>query len=346
MTERVCILLHLEEDFEEGYKKFGTSFMDEAEKVYDYLKDEKFDRVILVRWEDGRIGEEHLVSRLDELIDEVQDYAWGWEREEMEEQYPDGEGINWGHGGQHSEVVMLDDWIKSLKGKDVTLTGAFEDECIETFSIAMEHCGVEFKREEGLIVGSGSSYVFRRESEMTPDELKEMVEDYATDQYEIDIKTPDNETAKAKIVELIIKTDYAYLQDGIAMDAAHSSLFGFSSDDTICLREFNLLEIDDELLNETEPTEIDDVNLDEADPIRASFENGQFVVNEQDYPLLKLYQEVGVEDLPVYLDEVSVNPYEYVGLSWKDEGSYEKLRNAARRKLQAGISHEPESLSP
>lgn len=329
MSERVCILHHLEEDFQEGLRKFGTSFEELAEKVVDYLEHEQFDRVILVRWEDFRIGPEHELHGLSRYIDQVESYAWGWEREEMKMQYPDGEGSVWAEGCPHSEVVMLDDWMKALKGKDVTLTGAFEHECIDTVSTALGHCGVEFKREEGLIVGSCVDYEFRGSRKVDPDELRDTIQYEAEQHYEVNIKSASE--AREALLELILTSTAETISDQDTVDKACDRVFGFCQGDKVCLDDDELLEVDPDLYNDIEPLELSEVDEDEPEAIQVTFVNGLFRVSEEDYPRLKLYRDLAAQPIPVLVDAVEVSPFEYSGLKWDSDAGFEKLQSAARR---------------
>lgn len=331
MSERICLLHHLEELWSEGLSMYGTSFEEEVAKVVDYLKAEEFDRVILVRFEDFELGPEHSLYGLDQLVDQVEAYGYGWEREELEEQYSGEEGITWAEGCDHSEVVMLDDWMKNLAGQEVTLTGAFDNECIATISAALTHCGVDFIREEGLIVGSGVEYQFRQQPDVDLDYLKDCVEDNAQSQIDIEIKSPSE--GRDDILRLMLFTDYGAIYENCVRDGAHEVLFGFSAGDTVCLDDLSMLRFDAEDLGDTEAMAAEEVDLDQPAPIQAIFEDGAFTVHPQDYPLLRLYQDIGVNSIPVQIDHVRYDPFAYVNLSWDSQAKYEKLKSAARRKF-------------
>jgi hypothetical protein len=344
MSERICILHHLEDCWDAGYKMYGTSFQEEAEKIIDYLKDEKFDRVILVRFEEAETGPEHMLTGLDEYVDEVETYGYGWEREQAEEQHPGEEGITWAEGCDHSEVVYLDPWMKDLAGKDVTLTGAFENECIETVSVALEHCGVDVKREDSLIVGTGKEYEFRSEPGVDPDELRDRVGDFSEDQVPVDLKT--GIEAKNAILQMMTETAYSDIRGFAAVQEAHHRLFGFSEGWIANLEEKNLLAVDVSIFEEIEALDKDDANLDEPDPIRVQFKHGAFTVDELDYPLLKLYQDIGVDSMPIHVEAINVDPFETVGVSWDTEAKYQKLCAAASRRLTPDASNTVSALNP
>lgn len=145
---RILILHHLEPCWSEGYKKFGTSFERLQEKVVDFLRGSVFDKVILTRFEDMDIcTSEGYSFEFADLISDVREYGYGWPAEALLDM-PD----RFCAGGSHSEAVLIDDWMLPLKRATVTIAGAFDGECIEDLEIALRHLGVNFSREESLIV--------------------------------------------------------------------------------------------------------------------------------------------------------------------------------------------------
>jgi hypothetical protein len=130
-------------------KKFGTSFDALQEKILDFLAENSFDKIILTRFEDWKAcPSEGYYPELLEMVSCVHDYAYGWEKNQLEEN-PE----LFCEGGSHSEAVLLADWMRPLKRDAVTIAGAFDNECIEDLEIALRFLGVEFQREESLIVG-------------------------------------------------------------------------------------------------------------------------------------------------------------------------------------------------
>lgn len=331
MAERVCIIHHLEEMWSDGYRKFGTSFDQEAEKIIDYLENETFDRVILVRFEDHELSNEHYLSGLSEYVDEVEAYGYGCEREWAEDCYPDGEDDIWAEGCEHSEVVMLDDWIKSLKGKEVTLTGAFENECILTLSTAMDHCEVDYTREEGLIVGSGVEYEFRGPRPNSPEEIVDKVERFARDQ--LPVAPLDKERQRNDVLAVFVGIDYEDARSHEVISHYHEILYGASSGYTAVLGDPDLLEVDESLYEESDTCDPGDCDIDDIEAINVTIRDNAFVVNEDDYPVLKLYRDVGVTDMPVHIEDIEDDPYETLGLSFETKVQYQKLQKAAERKL-------------
>ena len=146
---KVLIIHHLEPIWQKGYGGFGESFESLQEKFLAYLSENSFQRVILTRFEDWRAcSSEGYFSELLDLISEVRDYAYGWEAEMFQDE------SDYCEGGTHSEVVYLPEWLKQLKkrGAQVTLTGAFEGECIEDMEIALSHLEIPFTKARSLIL--------------------------------------------------------------------------------------------------------------------------------------------------------------------------------------------------
>lgn len=149
---KVLIIHHLEECWSRGFGMHGTSFHNEAEKILDHLRETEYDQVILTRFEDHRLGEEHYDSGIAEYITDVQVYAYGWEHEESKQLGR--KGVNWAPSGGHSEIVLLEEWMRVLKRRkaEVFLCGAFDGECIEDMEVALDAVGVSYQRLNRLIV--------------------------------------------------------------------------------------------------------------------------------------------------------------------------------------------------
>lgn len=146
---KVLILHHVEPMWSAALQRFGTSFERLQEKILDFLENNVFDKIILTRFEDWKAcPSEGYYPELLERVSNVHDYAYGWEKSELENN-PD----LFCEGGTHSEAVYLADWMLPLKRAQVTIAGAFDGECIEDLEIALRYLGVNFQREESLIVG-------------------------------------------------------------------------------------------------------------------------------------------------------------------------------------------------
>jgi hypothetical protein len=147
---KVLIIHHLEMMWEPGYNGKNTDFYTLARKTVQYIKRAKPDKVILTRFEDWQPGYEHYESGLADYVTDWEEYGYGWDREMFDDS--DEEGIVWADGGHHSEVVLLTDWMRELKGHKVSISGAFDGECIEDLEYALNALNIPFKRVESLIV--------------------------------------------------------------------------------------------------------------------------------------------------------------------------------------------------
>ena len=157
---KVLIMHHLEKIWDSAMQEhFGTSFHEQAGNIVNHLEFNDYDKVILTRFEDCKLGEEHYESGISQYVDDVREYAYGWQLSDYEEHYPDEKGVSWCDGGSHSEVVLLEDWVKDLSGDEVHIVGAFEGECIEDLEVALNFLNVDYKKIPGLIVGGYGRYV-------------------------------------------------------------------------------------------------------------------------------------------------------------------------------------------
>lgn len=151
MTSRnVLILHHLEPMWETGYKKFGTTFSRLCDKVVNHLQEYEYKRIVLTRFEDRELDVQHYECGLADVgmrID-VYEYGYGWDASQLVE-YPE----DFVEGGNHSEAVMISDWMRDLpKRGGVYLAGAFDGECIEDMEIGLRALKVKFTRVEDLII--------------------------------------------------------------------------------------------------------------------------------------------------------------------------------------------------
>ncbi len=149
MPDRTLLVHHLEPMWEGGYKRYGTSFIEQAEKVLEHVWASNYDRIIMTLFEDRGLGPAHAELGLVALCPSVYTYGYGWESD-----MDPGEGCRFVEGGAHSEVVLVEPWMDemALEGDRVHLCGAFDGECIEDMEIALRAAGVWFERLEDLIV--------------------------------------------------------------------------------------------------------------------------------------------------------------------------------------------------
>ena len=144
---KTIIIHHLQMMWNASLEKYGTSFEEQLEKLIDHLNQNHYDNVIVTNFEAGRDLDPEQYPLI-EFCPMVYDYMYGWEKEEVESW---GNEITYVDGGSHSEVVIVDDWMKELTG-DIFLCGAFDGECIEDMEIALAGAGKEVNRIEELIV--------------------------------------------------------------------------------------------------------------------------------------------------------------------------------------------------
>ena len=141
------IIHHLQEMWDSGLQNMGTSFERQLELVVKHLEQNCYDDVIVTNFEANQDLDDEQWP-LAQYYPTVYDYAYGWEKSMMD---TFGDVCTIVEGGNHSEVVIVDDWMKELQG-EIFLCGAFDGECIEDMEIALEGAGKTFKRIEELIV--------------------------------------------------------------------------------------------------------------------------------------------------------------------------------------------------
>lgn len=227
----VLILHHFSDYWESGLKNFDTTFEKELAKVLDYLRNEDIDKVILPLFEQHQLEECHYplaeFCQSNGIELEVHEYNYAWSKESdphgkiyTEENF----GITWCYGTRdhhgENDVVEIEKWQWELVGNKVYIAGSFEDECvldlttaldainttlqekslteITTHNVldlttALDTIGVQYEREEGLIVGSCVEYEFRgqdpceiqEEMQEKIDEIGEEVEEKISEAEEI-----------------------------------------------------------------------------------------------------------------------------------------------------------------
>jgi hypothetical protein len=156
---KVLIIHHLEAIWENGYKNAGTSFWKLEYKFGQFLNENSFDKVIITNFElpswffrnglgfKGKYEFYNTYPNIGTFITDYHEYGYGWDKENLET-----DPNNFVIGGNHSEAVLVEDWMRNLKNDEVYISGAFDGECIEDLEIALRGCGVEFKRVNNLII--------------------------------------------------------------------------------------------------------------------------------------------------------------------------------------------------
>lgn len=161
---KLLLIHHLEPCWENGYRRYGTSFECLQEKIVDYLKPRRraYKSVIVTRFEDDTIKEEQgYYPELVAKVNKVYNYEYGWERVHLESN-PE----CFVEGGNHSQAVYVPDWLRDIslfnatvgvKNKNKTITidlcGAFRGECLEDISIALDAVNIKYGLIEELCVG-------------------------------------------------------------------------------------------------------------------------------------------------------------------------------------------------
>lgn len=145
---KLLIIHHVQQMWDAGLRNKGTSFDEVLWNVYLHIKQNDYDHVIVTNFEAGQMLDNEQAI-LGEFYPAVYDYCYGWTRADVEDYY---DGFDFCDGGGHSEVVLVEDWMRELKGKDVYLCGAFDGECIEDMEYALRSAGVAYKRLNDLII--------------------------------------------------------------------------------------------------------------------------------------------------------------------------------------------------
>lgn len=145
---KILIIHHLEQEWESAYIKHGTSFFELSVNFIEHIENGEYDRVILTRFDDYSLGNEHQMSGIANYIDQVETYGYGWCNDDV---LNDDTDEDWVEGGTHSEYVWLAPWMRDLNG-EIFISGAFDGECVEDLEIALNALNIEFTRLEELIV--------------------------------------------------------------------------------------------------------------------------------------------------------------------------------------------------
>ena len=147
---KVLIAHHVEEMWRKSLMKIGGKCLDEfIESIYAHCVENDIDRLIITRFEDFEMGDEHFLFQNAPFQTTVHPYGYGWDQETVLD-YEDEDAFT--EGGNHSEYVLIEGWMYELNRDEVFLCGCFDGECIEDMEIALTHCEIPFKRIEDLIV--------------------------------------------------------------------------------------------------------------------------------------------------------------------------------------------------
>ena len=147
---KVLIAHHVESMWEQALLKLhGVSSEELIQSIGEFCEANSIDKIILTRFEDWEQEDLHRYFWGNFNVT-VHPYAYGWCQEVMEDL--DYEELDdYIEGGDHSEYVLIENWMHELKKEEVFLAGCFDGECIEDMEIALTHCEVPFKRVESCI---------------------------------------------------------------------------------------------------------------------------------------------------------------------------------------------------
>jgi len=153
--KKVLIIHHLEPCWQSAYNKIAnTSFESLCQDFIEHIEDNQYDWIILTQFEDWKAQNDHYLTGIAHYIDQWEEYGYGWGKEVLEDE----RHVNpkyrqeWCNGGNHSEMVLIADWMKEIKNEDIYISGAFDGECIEDLEIALDFLKINYKRVESLII--------------------------------------------------------------------------------------------------------------------------------------------------------------------------------------------------
>jgi hypothetical protein len=152
-----------------GYCSVSTDVY--LKRLIRHLRSANYSSVILTRFEEDRWSRyitdslyehelwEELLAEFIQLRTKVHIYGYGWDMEMFDglnsiDQLPftlNDVDIIIG-GNQHSQVVLVPEWIQRLKGTPVKICGMFDGECVLDLETALDSQNISYKRLEHLIV--------------------------------------------------------------------------------------------------------------------------------------------------------------------------------------------------
>jgi len=154
----ILLCHHLEPRWAKGYATYDTNLEYLCNKITHWILQNPVDKVIISQFELNKSAQcDEAYFQLFQLIEEQQlilewqEYGYGWDKHCLWKGAK--KGKDYCLGGNHSQIVMLDPWIKALKGHQVYLAGAFRGECLEDIQIAMDALKINYKDIEELQVG-------------------------------------------------------------------------------------------------------------------------------------------------------------------------------------------------
>ena len=140
---KVAVLHHVQKCWEAGLRNHaGVSLHKWIRAIAKHLHAKQYDKVILTMFDAWQLEDIH--EPISEFISEIHEYGFGWDKWAIPPKervpYARGEidrGTGWVEGGSHSNIVMVDPWMHTLKLDTVTTIGCFRGECLEDIEIAL-----------------------------------------------------------------------------------------------------------------------------------------------------------------------------------------------------------------
>lgn len=214
--KKCLVMHHFESEWNPSLAKFDTSFDKLNEQFLDYLENNNFEKIIITSFYHFEPQYEHydIISFCENNNIEFEfiNYGYGWYRDpdrhdedidEENQEFPlSQEGIKWirSEREHHDEnyVLIIDDFHYELKNYDVTLTGAFEGECVLDMEAVFNSIGVNYEKIDELVVGTYCEYEFQ--SARIEDYFPEKIEEFFN-------KLKENMEYEYYDIETAIKTD-------------------------------------------------------------------------------------------------------------------------------------------
>ncbi len=315
---KILIMHHVEKMWEAELADKDTSFEEVSRNLLNYIENSDFDRVLLVRQENECLGEEHHESGLSEHIDNIHSYGYGWKRADLERDDPDGEDIRWADGCSHSEVVMMESWMEDLISHEVTVTGAFAGECVETLTTALDACGVKYTEKEDLIVGTYVDYEYVVDSVY---EVGRIMEELCGE--EISLNTVAD--AKEEVKKLILTSDNydEFLTNNMR------AIFGFEQYDNgaIDINKINILPEDAHI--QANPDAVVHYSFNSVD---VTLSDGKLWASGEVASLL-VFKEHGDGEVPIYIESINDSPFKYAGMTIDNDSDFQKVKSLLHRQV-------------
>jgi len=190
--DKILILHHFEPYWDKSSKEFNTSFEEEMSKILDFVYYvDSISNIIITRFEESQLDHDYYLLQelcLSKGIKlECRQYGYGFIRQEESEYIESDLNKTWCQGNRDyhgdDDVLILEDWHHKLKGEDVLLAGAFEDECLNDMEAILISVDANYKKLDDLSVGSYTEYEFKgvtpKQLEGGNEEFYEAHEEYA-----------------------------------------------------------------------------------------------------------------------------------------------------------------------